>query len=388
MINRVLFSITVLFCSVLLVAQERIVKVDFESSSFKNTPLIPFDQPFILEGEVFKEVEYVEILIFNENSNKVLYSYNWNRNTANNSETFSLLIPGVLKSNSKYDFKVITYTLMNDVQKRKLAESIHQRIDLFFQNSFQFDGKNVIINNPSSVYRELNDLLGEALAFQRSKNSISYAGPSQLVYDAIKAQSDFKFDAFLRKTGSFERDSLATELIDEKVNGMTKLVMAEILPYINTELVQHYRSVTIPSVSTDKEQFSLPVNAGMYAWNKSVSINDASVRNTNFTPGFGFTVPLSGKSTLAAKSKLFDSFGYSMGVLMSPVRDASGTEFVTPGVNLPVYTALGFRLFKVVRFNAGVVIVGEKGLQDFSNLTIVPSVGLALELNLWMGIKK
>lgn len=388
MINRVIFSITALLCSVLLVAQERIVKVDFESSSFKNTPLIPFDQPFILEGEVFKAVEYVEILIYNSNSNKALYSYNWNRNSANNSETFSLLIPGVLKSNSKYDFKVITYTLMSDLQKKKLAESLNQRISLFFQNSFQFDGKDVLISNPSGVYKELVDLVDEGIKFQRSKNSISYAGPSRLVFDAIKAQSEFKFDAFLRKTGTFERDSLATQLIDEKVESMTELVMSELLPYINTELVQHYRSVTIPSVSTDKEQFSLPVNAGMYAWNKSVSINNVSVKNTNFTPGFGFTVPLSGKSTLAAKSKLFDSFGYSMGVLISPIRDASATEFVTPGVNLPVYTALGFRLFKVVRFNAGVVIVGEKGLQDFSNLTIVPSVGLALELNLWMGIKK
>ena len=85
---------------------------------------------------------------------------------------------------------------------------------------------------------------------------------------------------------------------------------------------------------------------------------------------------------------MFDSFGFSAGVLFQPVVDNNGTEFVTPGVNLPVYTGLGFRVFKVVRFNAGVLVLGEKGNQDFDNLSVLPTAGLALELNLWMGIKK
>jgi hypothetical protein len=238
------------------------------------------------------------------------------------------------------------------------------------------------------VYKSLEELIDEALKFQISKNSIDYSAPSKLVFDAIKAQSDFKFEKLLRKSASLERDSLANVILETKVTYMTDLVMSEITPFINSDLVQHYRSVTITSVSTDKEQFSLPVNIGMYAWNKSVNINDVSVQNTNFTPGIGFTVPLSGRSTLAAKSKLFDSFGYSMGVLLNPIRDVNATEYVTPGVDLPVYAGLGFRLFKVVRLNAGVLIVGEKGLQDFSNLNVVPTAGLALELNLWMGIKK
>ncbi len=386
--TKITVSIVLFLACLNVHAQERVVKVDFETSAFKNTPLIPFNQPFILEGEVVREVEYVQVLILNENSEKPLYSYSWNRNSSNKSETFSLLIPGVLKSNTKYDFRVISFTLMSDLQKKNLTENIRSRISFFFQNNYHYDGKEVIIDNPSSVYRDLKTLIDEALKLQKSKNSISYSAPSRLVFDAIKAQSEFKFQKFLRKSGTIEQDSLVNILLDAKVTYMTDLVMSEITPFINSDLVQYYRSVTIPSVSTDKEQFSLPINAGMYAWNKSVNINDVTVQNTNFTPGVGFTIPLSGKSTLAAKSKLFDSFGYSMGVLINPIRDATATEFVTPGVNLPVYAGLGFRLFKVVRLNAGVLIVGEKGLQDFSNLNVVPTAGLALELNLWLGLKK
>ena len=106
-INKITVSIGLFLAFLNLHAQERVVKVDFEASAFKNTPSIPFDQPFRIEGEVFREVEYIQVQILNENSEKPLYSYAWNRNLTNKSETFGLLIPGVLKSNSKYDFKVI-----------------------------------------------------------------------------------------------------------------------------------------------------------------------------------------------------------------------------------------------------------------------------------------
>lgn len=85
---------------------------------------------------------------------------------------------------------------------------------------------------------------------------------------------------------------------------------------------------------------------------------------------------------------MFDSFGFSAGVLLKPVVDNNGIEYLTPGVNLPIYTGLGFRVFEVIRFNAGALILGEEGSQGFDNLSVILTAGLALELNLWMGIKK
>jgi hypothetical protein len=126
----------------------------------------------------------------------------------------------------------------------------------------------------------------------------------------------------------------------------------------------------------------------MYAWSKSVDIDNSSVDNIDFTPGVGITIPFNNKSKLAMKSRIFDSFGFSVGVLFEPIEDAEGTEYVTPGVDLPIYTGLGFRMFKVVRFNAGILILGEKGTENLEKLSIIPTAGLALELDLWMGIKK
>ncbi|MCA1757286.1 MAG: hypothetical protein LC649_07510 [Bacteroidales bacterium] len=388
LISGTAFAIMLLIAVNPAFTQERLVKVDFESGSFVNTPVVPFDQPFIIQGDAGIDIEYVVVHIFNENSKKPIHSFAWNRTADNNTSTFSVVIPGVLKSGSKYDFQITTYKQMSEQQKHILADNLAERITFFLKNNYYFDGKNLNISNPNSVYSDLKTLIDEALIYQISKNSIGYAAPSILVLEELKNQSDFRFKRFLRSRGNFERDSVADQMVNERVKHINDLIMSELHPFISSDLVQHHRTVLVRSVSTDREQFTLPVNIGMYAWDKSMTINNASVHNVNFTPGAGVTIPFSNRSRLASRSRLFDSFGYSIGLLFEPVADADGTEFVTPGVTLPVYTGLGFRLFKVVRFNAGVIILGEKGTEDFSNLSVLPTAGLSLELNIWLGLKK
>lgn len=371
-----------------LFSQERVVYVDFVSSSFKNNPTIPFDQPFNIQGEVFKDVEFVEVVIFNENSSKPFQTFTWNRVENNSTETFSIVVPGVLRSNSKYDIEIKTYKLISFQQKTALTANLRNRIQYYLLNNYVFDGKSVTINNPKKVYNGLKTLIDEGFTHFRSKNSIELNAPSALVLSEMEKQSEFRFKDFLKKKKKYDKDSLANILIDEKVNYLIDMIMAEIQPFINTELVQHHRQVFVKSISTDKETFTLPVNFGMYAWNKNVNINNTNVRNINFTPGIGFTIPFSSKSTIMSKSRFVDSFGFSAGLLLKSVKDANGTSYVTPGINLPVYAGLGIRFFKVVRFNVGILVLAEKGIQDFSKLSILPTAGLALELDLWMGIKK
>jgi len=238
------------------------------------------------------------------------------------------------------------------------------------------------------VYDKIDHLIKESLKYFESKNLIPIQAPSALVLEKLKKQSDFKFSSFFKRKNRIEIDSIADKLVSDEVEHLVSLISSEITPFINSQLVQHFRLVKVKSVGTDKEPFTLPLNVGMYAWDKAVSINNTSVSNINFTPGVGLTIPFSNKSKFTSQKRLFDSFGWSAGVLLQPVVDANGTDFVTPGVNLPVYTGLGFRMFKVVRLNAGVLVLGEKGTSGFDNLSVIPTAGLALELNFWMGVKK
>lgn len=377
-----------MFCLAPSYGQERIVNVDFESSSFTNSPTIPFDQPFIIQGKIYREVEFVEVLIFNENASRSAFDYTWNRDKRNESEIFEIVVPGILVSNSKYDFQVKTYTEMSPIQKELLRDNLRERIVYYLRNNITYSGNRVEVSQPKHVHRDICELVGDALEYYRSKNAIDQPVISNLLVEELERHADFKFRNFLRKKQINEQDSIANEMITERVNSLANLVMSEVEPYINSDLVQLHRMVDIQSVGTDKDIFTLPVNAGMYAWSKSVDINNTSVNNIDFTPGLGITLPFSNRSSLFSRARLFDSFGYSMGVLIEPVTDANGNEYITPGIGLPVYAGLGLRIFKVVRFNVGALVLAEQGIQDFSGLSVLPTAGLSLELNVWMGIKK
>ncbi|MEX2597840.1 MAG: hypothetical protein WEC59_13025 [Salibacteraceae bacterium] len=386
--KKILTSLLLQAFVVMGYAQERIVKIDFESGSFINNPSIPFDEPFAIMGETSGDIEFVKVNIAYEGKDFNLHSFVWNRNESNTSENFNILVPPILKSNTNYDFEIITYKLLSKTQKTELLENVEEKVRFLLENNIYFDGKHVNINKPKTVYEQLSQLINESFQFHESKNLIPIQSPSSLVLDELKKQSDFKFSRFFKKVTRVEKDEIANELIDKKVEHLTRLITSELAPFINSEVVQHYRQTNVKSVETDKEQFSLPINVGMYAWSKSINVNNIEKQNINFTPGAGITVPFNNKSRFSTKTRIFDSFGASAGVLFQPVVDANGNEYVTPGVNLPVYAGLGFRIFNVLRFNAGTLILGEKGTQNFTKLSLSPTVGLALELNVWMGIKK
>ncbi len=386
--NKIGVLATILVALVLvnvpLRAQERVVKVDFETNSFVNNPSVPTDRPFTVRGEMGKGVQYVDVTIRHAGSKWDLHRYSWNRVPTNKSKTFNVVVPPVLETNSKYDFQVITYVRLSFNQKRKLVENLRSLIAFYLNGNFDYNGINVSIRKPKKVYQGLQNLLQEALRFHRSKNGVKSVAPSPLVLAELENQK-----LSLKGSRNIERDDVANELIAQKVNRITDMIIGEVMPFINSDLVQRYREANITSVPTDRQGFTLPVNFGVYAWNQSVRINnETKFNNIDFSLGAGFTIPFMSKSKYSQKSKFLDSFGLSMGVLFSPLKDIEGLEYVTPGINIPVYTALGFRLFKVVRFNAGVLIVGEKGTNKFNGLTVTPTVGLALELDLWLGIKK
>lgn len=369
-------------------AQERMVKIDFESGSFLNHPNIPYDEPFGIVGDASQDIELVKVNIKHTGKDKILHSFVWNRIDSNASENFNIVVPPVLTSNTEYDFEIITYKSLSKAQKTALMENVANKVRFFLLSNLYYDGKNVNVNKPKKVYEQLQQLIQENFQHQESKNLIPIQAPSSLVYQELEQQNDFKFGRLFKKANRIEKNDLTNDLIKEKTERLVSLIVSELTPYVNSQLVQHYRKVNVTSVETDNVPFTLPVNFGLYAWNKTININNTDTKNIEFTPAVGITIPFSNKSKLSDKSRMIDSFGVSAGLLLRPVEDANGTEYVTPGVDLPIYAGLGIRLMKVVRLNAGVLILGEKGTNNFNKLTLLPTVGLALELNLWMGIKK
>jgi hypothetical protein len=73
-------------------------------------------------------------------------------------------------------------------------------------------------------------------------------------------------------------------------------------------------------------------------------------------------------------------------VLFNSIQTQSGVEYGIPGVKLPIYAGLGFKTFKVIRINAGTLFTTD--LANPSKLRLMPTFGINLELNLWLGVKR
>lgn len=366
-------------------AQERIVMVDFESSSFQGNPKIPYDQPFMIQGEAGREVELVRVNIYYEGKKDVLHSFLWNR-FRNESELFKITVPAVLKSSTKYDFEVITYTLLSDAQKAQLLQALGQRVYFFLSGYTYFDGRRVVISQPEKVYRALKNLLEESLSYHTSKNALQLAAPSHMVLDELKKQGRFRFRPYMRRHNTVEKDSIVRQMIDRQLQYLTSMVLSEVSPYINSELVQMHRRLHILSVETDKAPFVIPLNVGAYVWYAASSPAANWQDAWGILPGAGLSIPLSSKSSFASRLRLVDAFGISLGVLWRPIKDNQDEAWMLPGIGLPVYTTLGVRFFRLLRLGGGVVWVADG--QSARNFEVVPVGSLSIELNLWMGIRK
>ena len=78
--NSALAFVLMLSSLIQMFAQERVVKIDFESGSFRNNPNIPFNQPFLIQGEAGNDIEFVKVNIYYEDKNYVLHSFRLEQN--------------------------------------------------------------------------------------------------------------------------------------------------------------------------------------------------------------------------------------------------------------------------------------------------------------------
>jgi hypothetical protein len=366
-------------------AQSQIIKLDSENGSFKNFPVLPDNEAFAIEGEIDKSIKLVEVTIKENKSGNDPVVYSWNRSLHNNSENFEVLVTQPLKAGATYDFVVTTFKELEVDAKKRILGNILIRSNHLIKSEVTIDKHELKVDNAKRLIEGLNEIVYEGIALQRSRNGIEFDGLSGLVENEIKKINKFKFKKLLRRKDGTEKDSISNAALDKKVNYLTELILTEIKPFIASELVEQYRRYPIMEVKTRKGNFTLPINGGLYAWNLNSNINDVSFSNTGLTPGVGFTIPF--KRSFSVRGKSLTALGISLGVLTTKMKDANGDRFATPTITLPVYAALGVNVFRVIRVNAGAIMVSNMDAIN-SKIQFIPTFGIALELDAWIGVRK
>ncbi|WP_107038450.1 hypothetical protein [Brumimicrobium mesophilum] len=366
-------------------AQSQIIKLDSENGSFKNFPVLPDNEVFSIEGEVDISIKLVEVTIKEENSGNDPVVYSWNRSLHNNSGNFEVLVTQPLEAGETYDFTVTTFKSLDTESKKRIIGNILTRSQHLLRSEITVDGKDIEVDNAKDLIKGLNEIVHQGIVLQRSRNGIEFKELSGLVENEINKLDNFKVKKILRKKKGIEKDSISTAMLNEKIDYLLELILTEVKPFVSSELVEQYRRYDISSVKTKKARFTLPINGGLYAWNLNSNINNVNLSSTGLTPGVGITIPF--KRSFNVKGKSITSLGISLGVLTSKIEDADGDRYGAPTIKLPVYAALGVNVFKVIRVNAGTLMVSN--LSNSTNkLKFIPTFGVALELDAWIGVRK
>lgn len=382
MIKILLTLVMIGFASI---SHSQIIKLDEETGSFKNLSTLPSYENFSIEGEVKTNIVLVEVQV-NKVRSKEVISYSWTRSISNKSNNFEVRITDGLYGSSNYDFDIRTYKAMTADEKEAHLSSLIRKIYVYLDQQIIIKKNELSIDNSKQVLNILDDIIAKSTELQRSRNGLTIEPLSDLVRQELRKIDKIKIKRFLRKKNDDLNIAMTQEAKASKVKYITSLILSEITPFFNSELVQVDRIYTINNIPTEKDKFTLPINAGAYAWSTSPDFNKIGAANSGLSAGVGVTFPIWRNYSL--KGKKMPSVGLSLGVLVTPIHNEDGVRLSTPGINIPVYGAIGFSFLKVIRLNVGVIAVAEHKVSKVNSLYWIPTVGLTFELDAWLGLRK
>lgn len=364
--------------------QNTLVRIDPQSGKFRNTEYLPCCSALTVEGEISKAIALVELKVFYKDSDKALNVSTWTRNVNNQSELYEIQLLEHLEPNTSYDFELRTFKLMTKDQKDNFKQNLLVRMHKYLKQNIEINGKKIKVDNPNRVFFELNNIIRSAIHYQRSLNGVKFEGLSDITKKELKDLNELSIKYVLKKKKRDEKYEVTSQLLEEKIADLVEMVYSEIYPFLASDLVQMEKLIEMKGINTEKTRSTIPINLGLYAFSSTEKINNISENNSGILPGAGVTIPF--RRSFKVKKYTIGEMGLSLGLLFQPIETQGGQKLGLPGIGIPMYAGIGFKTLKIIRVNFGTLIATD--LASPSRLKFMPTVGINLELNLWLGTKR
>lgn len=187
-----------------------------------------------------------------------------------------------------------------------------------------------------------------------------------------------KFNILGKKKDSLDNDRAvyAYQYIDELI----ALVQNEADQYLADNMFALVDIRAIEAYPTEDKPSTIPLNFGYGGFAMKRSFSETEYFNGMYA---GVSVPLGNKTF----TKFLGNASFSAGVFLQNFESENGTKISGPFVNLPIYAGLGYKVFRVFRFNAGLVAATTEtpGVSN-DDFNLQPYAGFSLEFNIWLGL--
>jgi hypothetical protein len=375
-INK-LIIIGLLFSHVVAFAQKPIINLDLKSKNFNNGSDLPAEKNFDISINTNGAVDFIKAEFYRKLEKDQFYNSTWQRGNGELNSVAILPVNIKLKSATSYAFRIKSYRNLTQSDKLKIASQISLSSKNFIESSIIRTEKGYEFKmREDRLLENLNALLASSLSslevsFGKKTNKYSV-----ILKVMINNLEDTKFKSLIQDSTDVGFKNALNAISNQVDNELINVINS--YSYVLTDVVE------IDSYNTEKTMNFLSLNAGYGGVYKS-----GSYSNVNYFDGFfaGVSFPL---ANYALSNSFISKTSFSAGVFFNNFDIDNNSYLTGPVVGRPLYAALGYRFLNFVKVSAGTTILQEENrlLNTTGNVQFKPFVGLGIELDLWLGLKK
>lgn len=376
-------TLVILFGAASTFAQIKHVNFDVVGNAVNEGNPLPAEEPFYVNGTLPQGIEFVKVKVYRSGKNPSSGNeYSWKTAFEYKVNQYELFVSNPLRSSDTYDLEFSYFQKADEAQMEEVKAALNGNLTSYIRSSFEVTGNGIkSFRSDQVMITQMNQILKDGLEDYRHFLGRDFSGFSDLVRQKLAQKDKMKLRrARFNILGKNKEDNSKAVYAEQYLEELVETVTSEADQYLARSLMSLVDVRTITSYPTEKKPGTLPINFGYGAFAIKRSLADTEYFNG---PYLGLSFPLGNR----VFQKFLGNASFSTGVFLQNFTSSQGDRITGPLVNLPIHAGLGYKMFRVLRLNAGAVILNfEEADTKLKSNYIQPYVGVSLEINLWMGL--
>lgn len=389
--ERILGALVFLFLGTAMHAQFQSVVHDPARGMLNEGLPLPAEKSWMITGPVALRIGLVEARVYEDAELKREWAVGrWERTEWSSAVSFSIPMDRVLRGNEEYTVVLGFYESMPDNELSGLADLLCEHLSAYVDEGVEVSRNRTRLRKPvARMMEELDILVQRGTAEQRSRLGLPFPGFSQLVEDHLRSLHSTRLSSARFVFKKDEEGSKGDERVAyarQRIAELKKLIHTETRMYLAHETMVLRDRAVFTGMKSERTLNTVALNLGYGGLHLSGPLDDVTYSAAPFA---GVSMPLGRR---AFNSRFLTNSSLSVGVFLANFEDEDGQEITGPVIGRPLYLGYGYRIFRMVRLNAGGALLQRSitnvdgGTSD--EISVRPFLGASIELNLWMGLGK
>ncbi len=386
------FLLPLLVAAQMLYSQD-VITYDYQKNMLNNNQKLPAEKQFALTGYAFPEVAVVAVNLYSKNGRsqkkpQTLYTANWQRGMAQDQTAFYAPIAYKLRGDHQYDIEINYYRWAAPSEIENIKADLNAALNAYLSQTMVSQRSKISLSSKANqVLDDLNSIAREALTYYYSPASLKFDSFSDLIADKLKqierGEGGKAKRLFAKKS---KREAIIAKRAKD-IEELSALLSQEVSFLFNAGLAVLAETRVMDNLETEHTRNVFTLHGGY----SGVFLERAG-KDYDATFNAGLTIPF-GKRDLA--KPFWSKSAVLVGIFFKNFEMDNGESATGPFVGLPFYLGYGYKVLPFIRLIGGATILQSKFDAAVTptpfpdeEIYFKPFVGLVLDLDIWLNLRK